>query len=109
LYIACCSGNGKIFTSGIDLSDLSSLAGIVYGEEDIARKANQLYTTIRRFQQLFSRLEACPKPVIGAVHSACVGGGVDLLAATDIRVCTRDAWFQVMVIKFQCFEAVPCR
>jgi hypothetical protein len=37
---------------------------------------------------------ACPKPVIGAVHAACVGGGVDLLTATDVRLCTRDAWFQ---------------
>ncbi len=45
-------------------------------------------------QGLFTRLVACPKPVIGAVHAACVGGGVDLLTATDVRLCTRDAWFQ---------------
>jgi len=44
---------------------------------------------------LFSNLERCPKPIIGAVHSACIGGGVDLIAATDIRMCTKDAWFQV--------------
>jgi hypothetical protein len=44
------SGNGKIFTSGIDLTDLSSLASLVYSEEDIARKANTMYHTIRRLQ-----------------------------------------------------------
>jgi delta(3,5)-delta(2,4)-dienoyl-CoA isomerase len=95
IFLIFSSGNGKIFTSGIDLTDLSSLAAVVYGEEDVARKANTMYHTIRRLQGLFTRLEACPKPVIGAVHSACVGGGVDLITATDIRVCTRDAWFQV--------------
>jgi delta(3,5)-delta(2,4)-dienoyl-CoA isomerase len=33
--------------------------------------------------------------VIAAVHNACVGGGVDLVATADIRLCTEQAWFQV--------------
>ncbi|VDL95002.1 unnamed protein product [Schistocephalus solidus] len=37
----------------------------------------------------------CHKPVISAIHGACVGGAVDLVAATDIRFCSSDAWFQV--------------
>ena len=37
----------------------------------------------------------CPKPVIAAIHDACVGGGIDLITAADVRVCTEDAWFQV--------------
>lgn len=32
---------------------------------------------------------------MAAVHSACIGGGVDLICAADIRYCTDDAWFQV--------------
>ncbi|XP_009992061.1 PREDICTED: delta(3,5)-Delta(2,4)-dienoyl-CoA isomerase, mitochondrial, partial [Chaetura pelagica] len=39
--------------------------------------------------------EDCPKPVIAAVHGACVGAGVDLISACDIRYCSQDAWFQV--------------
>merc|ERR1712107_759878 len=35
------------------------------------------------------------KPVIGAVHNACVGAGVDMITAMDVRLCTRDAWFCV--------------
>lgn len=89
------SGAGKMFTSGIDLTDLSQLASVVYGEDDIARKTTMMYNKIRRLQNLFTALETCPKPVIGAIHSACIGGGVDLISATDIRLCTRDAWFQV--------------
>ena len=37
----------------------------------------------------------CPKPVIMAVHSACVGGATNLICFGDIRYCTKDAWFQV--------------
>merc|ERR1712181_130393 len=37
----------------------------------------------------------CRKPVIGAVHNACVGAGVDMGTAMDVRLCTADAWFCV--------------
>lgn len=46
-------------------------------------------------QSCISSLEACRKPVLAAVHSACVGAGVDLISAADMRYCTKDAWFQV--------------
>jgi len=89
------SGSGRMFTSGIDLTDLSELASVVFSEDDVARKTYLMYNKIRHMQNLFTSLETCPKPVIGAIHSACIGGGVDLIAATDIRLCTSDAWFQV--------------
>lgn len=89
------SAAGKMFSSGIDLSDLSQLASIVYSEDDIARKSMMMYQNIRHLQNLFTTLEKCKKPVIGCVHSACVGAGVDLITTTDIRMCTTDAWFCV--------------
>lgn len=33
--------------------------------------------------------------MITAIHNACIGGGVDLISAADIRYCTKDAWFQI--------------
>ena len=39
-----------------------------------------------------------PKPVIAAVHGACVGGGIDMVSACDIRYCSSDAWFTIKVI-----------
>jgi len=89
------SATGKMFTSGIDLVDLSELASVVYSDDDVARKCTIMYNKIRKLQKQFSTLEQCPKPIIGAVHSACIGGGVDLICGTDIRMCTEDAWFQV--------------
>jgi len=37
----------------------------------------------------------CSKPVITAIHGGCIGGGVDLTTASDIRFCTSDAFFQI--------------
>lgn len=45
-----------------------------------------------------SALERCSRPVIAAVHSACVGAGVSLITAADMRYCTDDAFFTVKEI-----------
>ena len=37
----------------------------------------------------------CPQPVIVVSHSACIGGGIDLMCAADIRMCTQDAYFSI--------------
>ncbi|XP_029026674.1 delta(3,5)-Delta(2,4)-dienoyl-CoA isomerase, mitochondrial [Betta splendens] len=87
-------GAGKIFTAGIDLMDMAS--NILQPEgDDTARISWNLRKKISKYQETFSVLEKSPKPVVVAVHGACIGGGVDLITACDIRLCTQDAWFQV--------------
>ncbi|XP_045115022.1 delta(3,5)-Delta(2,4)-dienoyl-CoA isomerase, mitochondrial-like [Portunus trituberculatus] len=88
---------GRVFTAGIDLMDLASIGAAAEGGDgaDVARRGRVIHKAIREFQTSFSALERCPKPVIAAVHSACVGGGVDLVCGADIRYCSSDAWFQV--------------
>ncbi|KAF5304615.1 hypothetical protein FQR65_LT07897 [Abscondita terminalis] len=89
------SGNGKMFTAGLDfnafLNESQELAEI----EDVARKAKLLRNTINKGQDAFTCMENCNKPVLAAVHNACIGAGVSLVTAADIRYCTKDAWFQV--------------
>lgn len=89
------SGAGKMFSSGIDLGDFMKIGSLIYGEDDLARKAINVYHFVREFQDCFSELQNCRKPIIGCIHSACVGGGVDLITATDVRLATNDAWFCV--------------
>ncbi|XP_051254615.1 delta(3,5)-Delta(2,4)-dienoyl-CoA isomerase, mitochondrial isoform X2 [Dicentrarchus labrax] len=88
------SGAGKIFTAGIDLMDMAS--DILQPEgDDTARVSWNLRKIITKYQETFSVIEKCPKPVVVAVHGSCIGGGVDLITACDIRLCTQDTWFQV--------------
>ncbi|XP_050527716.1 delta(3,5)-Delta(2,4)-dienoyl-CoA isomerase, mitochondrial isoform X2 [Daktulosphaira vitifoliae] len=89
------SGNGKFFTSGIDLYDIMNLGQEVMNHEDIARKSQVVRKFIMNYQNCITALEKCVKPVIAAVHGGCIGGGVDLICATDMRYCTNDAWFQL--------------
>lgn len=53
--------------------------------EDIARKAKVITKTLTDFQKSFTSLELCAKPVISAIHSACIGAAVELILASDIR------------------------
>ena len=87
------SGNGRLFTSGIDLSEILNFD--LSGDADIAKKAKAIFRYAQDWQSCVTDMERCRKPVIAAVHNACIGGGVDFITATDIRVCTRDAYFQV--------------
>uniref|UniRef100_A0AAX7UJF7 Delta(3,5)-Delta(2,4)-dienoyl-CoA isomerase, mitochondrial n=1 Tax=Astatotilapia calliptera TaxID=8154 RepID=A0AAX7UJF7_ASTCA len=85
------SGAGKLFTAGIDLMDMMN--NVLQPEgDDTARISWGLKKKIRKFQETFSVIE---KPVVVAIHGACVGAGVDMITACDIRLCTQDAWFQV--------------
>ncbi|NWH81877.1 ECH1 protein, partial [Piaya cayana] len=68
------TGAGNTFTAGIDLGDLAR-EFLAVEAEDAARRAWQLRRKIEEFQETFSVLEKCPKPVIAAVNGACVGGG----------------------------------
>ncbi|XP_055225282.1 delta(3,5)-Delta(2,4)-dienoyl-CoA isomerase, mitochondrial isoform X2 [Gorilla gorilla gorilla] len=88
------SGAGKMFTAGIDLMDMASDILQPKGD-DVARISWYLRDIITRYQETFNVIEKCPKPVIAAVHGGCIGGGVDLVTACDIRYCAQDAFFQV--------------
>uniref|UniRef100_A0A914ZDJ1 Uncharacterized protein n=1 Tax=Panagrolaimus superbus TaxID=310955 RepID=A0A914ZDJ1_9BILA len=47
------------------------------------------------YQKAFRAIEECPKPVIAAIHGACIGGGIDLITACDIRVAAAESTFCV--------------
>lgn len=89
------SGAGKIFCAGIDFQALMELAPALAEQEDVARKSKILEGSIKSFQNAITSLEVCRKPVLAAIHAACIGAGVDLITAADMRYCTLDAWFQV--------------
>ncbi|KAL1915495.1 uncharacterized protein VTP21DRAFT_6619 [Calcarisporiella thermophila] len=87
------SGNGKLFTAGLDLTT----AGDLFEDaDDPARQGHKIrINTLEPFQDEISSVERCERPVIAVVHNGCLGAGVDLITACDIRYCTQDAYFSV--------------
>lgn len=63
----------------------------------MGRKAWALKKEILRLQAAVTAPELCPQPVIAAVHNGCIGGGIDIISACDIRLCSTDAYFTVKV------------
>ncbi|MDJ0840429.1 MAG: crotonase/enoyl-CoA hydratase family protein [Acidobacteriota bacterium] len=92
--VAVLSGEGKHFCAGIDLAAFEDIMG---GNEPCeARKREALRRHLLRLQENLSSIEKCRKPVLAAMHGACIGGAIDMTSACDMRYSTADA---IMCIK----------
>ncbi|XP_076928034.1 delta(3,5)-Delta(2,4)-dienoyl-CoA isomerase, peroxisomal-like [Bidens hawaiensis] len=89
------SGNGNHFCAGIDLKSLTSLTAHITSSSDRGRSGQKLRRQIKFMQDAVTAVERCRKPVIASIHGACIGGGVDIVTACDVRYCTEDALFSV--------------
>lgn len=96
------AAKGPHFSVGIDLNTLADIGGSATGPEtdgdstpSPAELARATHADVLRLQAAISAVADCPKPVIAAVHGYCIGGGVDLVTACDLRVCAADAIFSV--------------
>lgn len=100
IRVAVLWAEGRLFTAGLDLKAASSgILGGGNGEVSQGRRSDDLYRHVLDLQDCFTAIERCRKPVIAAVHGHCIGGGVDLTTACDIRVCTDDATFAIQETK----------
>lgn len=83
-------GEGKGFCSGLDLmaaaTDFSAIM-----TPGLAEERMELRRIIRDLQRKIEAPNLCMKPVIAAIHGFCIGGGLDLATACDIRLCSADA------------------
>ena len=95
--VAILKGSGRHFTAGLDLKESS---GMMMDESgDPARARERLRRHVLWLQDCMSAVEVAPFPVIAAIHGACIGGGVDLTSACDMRVAERSSYFTVQEIQ----------
>ncbi|GAV71339.1 ECH domain-containing protein [Cephalotus follicularis] len=92
VHVIVLSASGDHFCSGIDLKTLASTTSL---SGDRARASEKLRRDIKFLQDAITAIERCRKPIIAAIHGACIGAGVDIVTACDIRYCTADAFFSV--------------
>lgn len=89
------SGEGKHFCAGIDLAMFSD---IQHHHDDPARAAEMFLQHVRGLQKNLLALQACRKPVLAAIHGACVGGAIDMTCYADMRYAESGAFFCVKEI-----------
>jgi enoyl-CoA hydratase len=92
-------GEGKHFSFGLDLMAIMGDLGPHVMGENLAAQRTALLELIGRMQQACDRVARCRKPVIAAVAGWCIGGGLDLAAACDIRLASEDARFSLREVK----------
>ena len=90
--VAILSGAGKNFCAGIDLAMLAGIQQQI-AHADAARSRENLRRLILDLQDCLSSIERSRKPVIAAIHGACVGGALDLVTCCDMRYVAADAVF----------------
>jgi enoyl-CoA hydratase len=93
------TGSGANFSYGLDLPAMSGSWAGVLGDRALAKARTDFLDHLRELQDAVTSIAACRKPVIAAVSGWCIGGGVDVIAATDIRLASADARFSVREVK----------
>ena len=73
------SAGGKAFVSGADIAQL--------------RERGQADAFLGINTNLFKKLEDFPRPTLAAIHGYCLGGGMELAMACDIRISGRSGKF----------------
>ncbi|UVE19490.1 crotonase/enoyl-CoA hydratase family protein [Pseudomonas sp. LS44] len=87
------SGVGKHFSAGIDLGMLA--AGTHKYGKDVGRNAELQRRVILKLQGSINAVDNCRKPVLAAIQGYCLGGGIDLITACDMRYATVDAQLSI--------------
>ncbi|MGE5850217.1 MAG: enoyl-CoA hydratase/isomerase family protein [Candidatus Methylomirabilota bacterium] len=83
--VAIVTGAGRAFCAGVDLKALSG------GSLDAS-----FFTDI---EYLWDILENCDKAVICGIHGYCLGGGLQIALACDLRVAAEDAALGLPAVK----------
>ena len=88
------SSTGPHFSTGMDVS---VFAGKSVDDDDLKARQRpaRFHDTVLRLQRSFNCLEESRIPVLVAIQGGCIGAGVDLVTACDMRYATQDAYFTI--------------
>lgn len=93
------SSSGKHFTAGMALDVFGSdpTAGVTLDDRSAGGRAS-IAPQLADMQRAFTAIEQLRMPVIAAIQGGCIGGGVDMICACDIRLASADAFFCIQEI-----------
>ncbi|MDF2822869.1 MAG: Enoyl-CoA hydratase/isomerase [Mycobacterium sp.] len=93
------TGSGRNFSYGLDLAAMGDTLGPMMADGALARPRAEFHARLKTMQDSITAVADCRTPTIASVHGWCIGGGVDLISAVDIRYASADAKFSVREVK----------
>lgn len=93
------TGTGPHFSYGLDLVAMGGTLSSVLADNAKAAARTEFLDSLRKLQAAITAVADCRKPVIAAVSGWCIGGGVDLICAADVRYASADAKFSIREVK----------
>lgn len=88
--VAILTGAGRAFSAGLDIKEVKSPEDMLAGME-----FREAFEAVKYFRDVFSLYQSLPVPVIAAVNGACIGGGMEIALACDIRLASDNAVFSI--------------
>ncbi|WP_199432223.1 crotonase/enoyl-CoA hydratase family protein [Qaidamihabitans albus] len=93
------TGSGAHFSYGLDLPAMMPGWAEYLAGDALAGPRTRFLREVRELQDAVTSVAATRKPVIAAVSGWCIGGGVDVVSAADVRLASADAKFSVREVK----------
>ena len=101
LRVLILSSTGKHFCAGMDLKNFGTLGNDAEKKTNVPDKARigeSLYRVAKELQNMLSKLEKLRIPVLAGIQGGCIGGGLDLVTAADMRFASKDAFFCIQEV-----------
>jgi len=92
-------GDGDNFSYGLDLPAMMNQPGFKMIGQNLAAERTRFLDMALEMQKAINGVASCRKPVIAAVHGWCIGAGLDLISACDIRIASSNAKFSLREVK----------
>jgi enoyl-CoA hydratase len=96
IRVVILAAKGSDFNTGLDLVEMLVELEELAAQVQSAGQRKTFMKKLLKLQDGLSCIEKCRKPVIAAVHGLCLGGGLDLITACDIRLASKDAKFSLL-------------
>jgi enoyl-CoA hydratase len=92
------AANGKSFSTGLDVVNFTTENDYLL-QPNLADDRKKFYDLIVKMQSGINAVYNSNKPSIAVIHKHCIGGGLDLISACDLRYCAEDSLFSLREVK----------